>query len=288
MKKIMFAGLLALFTSLIGVCAGAAATSPDEVFKMIELDDTDGIRLAISQGFEINKIYGERAERKTALLEAIRLLRPEIVEILLKSGADTELRVHNEDYTPLMSSILWSAAPYAPKNTEISPDLKAATSKIFDALIENKASVNDENTSGGVYLMTPLGFAASLPYYEPALELTRKLLQAGAEVNPAGAERSGGLSPLFWAISTVFADWDLRHENRAELIKLLLDAGANPNARLGDGDTPLHYAIVDYDIVKILLDYGADKSASNKDGKTPRDIAAEKRNAEVVSLLESR
>jgi ankyrin repeat protein len=264
--------------------AGIATIIPEEVFKMIEINDIDGVKLAVEQGFEINKIYGERANQKTVLLESIRKARPEIVKYLLDKGADTELKTNN-GYNPLMASIFWSPAPYVPKNVSTSTDMKIAAMKIFDLLIEYKADVNYCGTVGGISSITPLGFAASLPYYEPALELSKKLLKAGAEVNPAEAEKNGRLTPLFWAVSTVFIDWEVRHENRIELIKLLLEAGANPNAKLGDGDTLLHYAIVDYDLTKMLLEAGGDEQAKNKDGKTPYEIAIEKGNSKVSSLL---
>ena len=50
---------------------------------------------------------------------------------------------------------------------------------------------------------------------------------------------------------------------RLEAVKLLLDCGADVNAKDDDGCTALIYSYLDGDegIVKVLLDYGADFKA---------------------------
>lgn len=60
--------------------------------------------------------------------------------------------------------------------------------------------------------------------------------------------------------------------------RLLLNAGADPNARTDDESTPLHWAFrsqrVDLteDIAKILLEAGADPTARNKKGMLPDEL----------------
>ena len=54
-----------------------------------------------------------------------------------------------------------------------------------------------------------------------------------------------------------------------------------------DDLTPLHCA-ANYnltDLVRLLLEKGADVNAVNKDGKTPLDLAEENGNKEVVDIL---
>jgi ankyrin repeat protein len=281
--KYFFAAALAFLMILTGAVAAIADFSPDEFFKMIEQNDVAGVRSAVLGGGDINGVYGEGTDQKTALLESIRLVRPEIAQFLLESGADTELKTYS-DVTPLIMSMLQVQISYA-KAAEASRDLQSESMRIFGLLLEHGADVNDSSTYAGGPGPTPLGFAAGLPYYEHVLELSQKLIAAGANVNPVFPRNGERLSPLFWAVSSVFIGWNEHHENRYELIRLLLDAGADPNAGLADGDTPLHYATVDYDITKMLLDAEADKRAKNKDGKTPFDIAMENLNYEVLQLL---
>jgi len=57
-------------------------------------------------------------------------------------------------------------------------------------------------------------------------------------------------------------------EARAECLRLLVQAGADVNARDNDGDAALHKAYAT-EVVKELLNLGADVNARNKDGETP-------------------
>jgi ankyrin repeat protein len=60
-----------------------------------------------------------------------------------------------------------------------------------------------------------------------------------------------------------------------EALKLLLDAGANPNAKAPDGSTPLHQAVQEQQvaIIRALVAGGADLNAVNKDNLTPLLLA---------------
>ncbi len=70
-------------------------------------------------------------------------------------------------------------------------------------------------------------------------------------------------------------------------VRGLVQAGADVNARLGDGSTVLHWAAdrEDAGMVRLLLEAGADVGVANDYGVTPLAIAAAGRRAEVVALL---
>lgn len=75
---------------------------------------------------------------------------------------------------------------------------------------------------------------------------------------------------------------------RLEIVRVLLEAGANPNiTHLEAGSTPLDYAAVknELDIAQLLLDHGADARAVNRNGSTALHLAAARGYTSVARLL---
>lgn len=60
----------------------------------------------------------------------------------------------------------------------------------------------------------------------------------------------------------------------AASMKVLLDAGADPNALDNRGATPLVYAAYSFEKTKLLVDHGARVQVAAKNGVTPLDVAA--------------
>ena len=107
----------------------------------------------------------------------------------------------------------------------------------------------NERTDGG---WTPLYFAGSA-------EAVTALLEAGAD--PMARSLHGG-TPLHWATTN-------------EAVTALLQAGANLEARDEYRGTPLHRAAElskNPEVIKVMLDAGADTAALNAAGKTPWDL----------------
>ena len=74
---------------------------------------------------------------------------------------------------------------------------------------------------------------------------------------------------------------------KVDIVRLLLDHGADPNARGRHGRTSLHRAssFGDLDTARLLLAHGAEIDAQDDEGRTAYQIALEKRQDEVAQFL---
>jgi len=78
-----------------------------------------------------------------------------------------------------------------------------------------------------------------------------------------------GVTALMEAISP--GDYETPHEglDRIEVVRILLGAGANVNARDTKGNTPLLLCHRNVKLAELLLQAGADPNVRNNDGDTP-------------------
>ena len=71
----------------------------------------------------------------------------------------------------------------------------------------------------------------------------------------------------------------------AATLKLLLDSGADVNAKNRFDSTPLHWAIADEEKARLLVEHGASINARSSDGRTPLYLAASQRQSVAVLRL---
>ena len=107
-------------------------------------------------------------------------------------------------------------------------------------------------------------------------DAVRLLLARGASVDRNGTGWMTG-TPLHAAASG----------SHATVVRMLLDAGADPNNRQRHGYTPLHSAAANGDLesVELLLDAGADPAATNDDGDTALILAEREDDLVIVERL---
>jgi ankyrin repeat protein len=124
---------------------------------------------------------------------------------------------------------------------------------------------------------TPEGFTAlGLAAFLGGPEAVRILLERGADADD-DADNPFGVRPVHAASAA--------HDH--ETMRLLLQAGADPNQRQRGGFVPLHEAAHtdDVEMARLLLDHGADPTLTADDGRDARRMAADDGSTRVAALL---
>lgn len=138
--------------------------------------------------------------------------------------------------------------------------------------------------------------------------MARFLLAAGADVDVQNCYNS---TPLMYAVkygssalvalvlsyyprleTTAFMETTAAHwavfNSRPEALALLLRAGANPDARMVDGSSPLHCAAMSgaQDTAGLLVEFGADVVLRDGQERTPGEVAVCNGMGEFVEMLQ--
>lgn len=129
-----------------------------------------------------------------------------------------------------------------------------------------------------------------IAWYDGSIEVVRLLLQHGANANAWDGENT--CTPLHSAMRMLHADMSVENKEiiQLELIKLLLETGADPNSVSDIGESALRWAVEqgDLEMAKLFLRFGADKTIDEFEapcGDTPLTMAAKKLDLEMIELL---
>ena len=186
-------------------------------------------------------------------------------KILAESPALATAR-DDEDVSAMLHALYHGRAPLAERIANAVPELD-----IFEAAALGRADRVRDLLAADPSLATassPDGFTAlHLPAFfggPGTADAAKALLDAGADVS-ARSTNSFWVLPLHSAASG----------GHAEIVELLLAAGAEPSPRQRHGWTPLHAAAQNGDArsLEALLAAGADPELRNDDGLSARDLA---------------
>jgi ankyrin repeat protein len=120
---------------------------------------------------------------------------------------------------------------------------------------------------------TPVALAAFFGH----LDATRELINAGADV------RAAAKNPLkVQALHAAVAGRNL------DIVRAILDAGADPNAQQQEGFRPIHEAGTNANraLAELLLAHGADPRLTTDAGKNAIDLARDKSHSDFAAWLE--
>ncbi|WNR44923.1 ankyrin repeat domain-containing protein [Paenibacillus roseipurpureus] len=145
---------------------------------------------------------------------------------------------------------------------------------VKDLLDMDLSLANAENSDG----LTLLGFAAHFGQEE----VVKLLLENGAEVNAVSHSRVSYI-PSNTALHAAIAG-----ERSLPVIGLLLKHHAKPTIVDSNGHTALHVAAFHKDtagLIRLLIEYGADVNAKSDGGVYPIDLAKQQDNTAVIDVL---
>lgn len=144
-----------------------------------------------------------------------------------------------------------------PLHNAVSEDLYSI--EAIKYLLARGADVNAE-TEDEEYL-TPLHLLVG-HFHKNAINIASLLLDHGAQLEPTGINSIGALHQAVQSYENI------------EIVKFLLDRGADLHAKCGMGRSALHYSAHEsYDITKLLLDRGANLHECCKQDKQPLHYA---------------
>lgn len=256
-------------------------------------------------------INAQNKKGLTSLYVVAKRGHSRIVELLLDSGADPNI-ANRKGWTPLNAAtykghlevvkmLLSNGAGSIADAKGWTPLMLAANLGHFDMvqlLLERGAEITTSENG-----QTPLSVATLRGH----LDIVKLLLDKGAHIDAHKGSKQ--CTPIFLAVtnghsSTVelllergahhdldVGGWTPLHaasqQGSVEVVRLLLQKGADLRTTVETGWQPLHFASAQghHDVVELLVDEGADLDAVTDSGLTPLHLASSRGHLAVVQIL---
>jgi len=273
-------------------------------------EDLTALRTLLQQKADVNQ---RATDGTTALHWMVRAENMEMVEMLLAAGADVKA-ADRYGVTPLYLACTLGNVPMIERLLKAGADPNASDqsgetlimtathngdTRAVEVLLANGAQVNVKQKDSGT---TPLMLAIR----ENQSAIVKLLLAHDAEVGAATIKGTkpprraadagggshgvgiirGGLPPTGSQTPTTGAMTPLLYaarDGRLEIVRMLIDAGANIETAEANNITPLQMAIGNDNIAvaEYLLEKGANPNSADDYGRTPLWLAVEMRDLEI-------
>ncbi|KAJ4269920.1 hypothetical protein NW762_001591 [Fusarium torreyae] len=245
-----------------------------------------GIQLLLEHGSNAN---ATNLSGRPMVVQAVKKGNIELVRLLLKHGASPNsgditgasmlALAASQDRMDMVTLLLDSGTNPSSKNLSGLSVLADCIAKrkldMAHILLRHGAKADVKDLVGHPILVIALR-DSKLSEAEKA-RTVKMLLDHGASPNCSDATWS--VAAICYAMET----------GSTELVKMLLQAGANTKKKMSSGETLLLYAIDKgrRDQAKFLLEAGADANAADKKGRTPLMQAVSRRDLEMIRLLKA-
>ena len=193
-------------------------------------------------------------------------------------GNDTPLDLAIEQgFAPIAAMLITNGANLGSHKFYSDTPLHLATSKenveLMKLLIAQGANVNARSQASWTMPLTCLDIAVR----DNSPEAVSLLIANGASIQTQQRTHS-------WTNTTLFHLW-AEGSGNTNIADQLLAAGCDPNAKNGDGQTPLHIAVGSKEKSLWLLNHKVDVNAKDNNGQTPLHLIVTSGNTNAIQLL---
>jgi len=226
----------------------------------------ESVKTLLDLKADINKASGDNS---TALLVAIQNGHYDVATFLVNHGANIDL-VNDKGWSPLYLAVkhrtIETGTIPVPNSDQAMPFIKLILEKGVNVNVRSKSNTEIRNGQRATWFNE----AGATPFMRAALcgdiEVMKMLLAKGADPK---IQTNDHTTALMAAAGVGYSDGfihDISEETTVEAMKLLLDLGADVNARNDKGMTALHGAAHKASLpeIQLLVDRGGDLGIKDK------------------------